>query len=117
MTSARSSGAARLLICTDLRSSSVSCRAVTSVIAPAFTVICTCTAPKRVWTTLPAKVPAACAAAPPEPEEPVDPLEELEPDDPEEVPPPAPDPDDDPDEVVPDEVAADEVAAALPVSA
>src|SRR6478736_7837817 len=83
-TSARNKGAARLLICTDRRSSSVSCKAVTSVIFPPVTLIWPWTEPKRVWTTSPAKVPPAFEEAPDEPvdpeaaaELPADPLELL----------------------------------------
>lgn len=72
-TSLRSKGAARLLIWMDFRSSSVSWSAVTSVIAPAFTVICTWTEPNRVGTTAPSYVAAAAAAAPAEPDAPVEP--------------------------------------------
>ena len=115
-TSARSTGAARLLICTDFRSASVSCRAVTSVIVPEDTVICTWTAPKRVWTTAPSYVPADFAAAPEPAALPDDPEESADPVLPEdsaaEVPGEVP-------EVLPAPVAepADVFVAELPVSA
>ena len=87
------------------------------MILPDCTVICTWTAPKRVWTTAPGYVPAAFAVAPVLPvalEEPVEPEDSVElPEDP--VPEPS-------DEVpvlppVPVEVPAEVLVAELPVSA
>jgi hypothetical protein len=64
------------------------------VICPDFTVIWTCTVPKRVWTTSPSYVPPALAAAPAAPAAPAVPV------DPELPAAEPPDPDD-PDDAVP----------------